>query len=177
MLESNQVPVEDQQQGTHKEYDLLCTVEVQKRSYVEITDGKQHEDTMVILKPRLETTQAGRFLMAYLPDTGTVCLKCHAEGLRADQTKCPECGSDQIKTEWTEVPGFIGSPVHSPSRLALLRKNNYCSQHHLFVMGTGAEQDLKAFDGKEVHVTILSALADNEMDNAKSVNKQVKHTY
>lgn len=177
MLEPNQTPVEDQVQGTGKEYNLLCTVEVQKRSYTDILSGKQHEDRMVILKPRLETTEASRFLMTYLPDTGTVCLKCDAEGLRADQNKCPECGSDQIKTEWTEVPSWIAHPVHSPSRLALLRKNNYCSQHHLFVMGTGAEQDLLPFDGREVHVTIISSLADAEMDNAKSVQKTVKHTY
>ena len=165
----------ESQLGTDREYDLLCKVEVQKRSYTEIADGKQHEATMVLLKPRLETTEASRFLMAYLPEVGTVCLKCDAEGLRADQIKCPECGSDAIKTEWTEVPAWIASPVHSPSRLALLRKNNYCSQHHLFVMGTGAENDLMDFDGKEVHVKIFSALADHEVDNAKSVEKTVKN--
>lgn len=161
--------------GTDLEYNLICKIQVQHRSYTEIADGKQHEATMVLLLPRLETTEVSRFLMTYLPDIGTVCLGCNADGLRADQLKCPECGSEAIKTEWTEVPGWIAHPAHTPSRLALLRKNNYCSQHHLFVMGTGAEQDLIEHDGKEVHVKIFSSLADHEVDQAKSVEKTVKN--
>lgn len=160
--------------GEDLEYNLICKVEVQHRSYTEISDGKQHEADMVLLKPRLETTEASRFLMTYLPEVGTVCLKCDADGLRADQLQCPECGSDQIKTEWTEVPAWIAHPAHTPARLALLRKNNYCSQHHLFVMGTGAERDLMEWNGKEVHVKIFSSLADHEVDRAKSVEKTAK---
>jgi hypothetical protein len=161
--------------GTNLEYNLICKVWVQNRSYTEISDGKQHEATMVMLLPRLETTEASRFLMTYLPEVGTICLGCNTDGLRADQLKCPECGSERIKTEWTEVPAWLASPVHSPSRLALLRKNNYCSQHHLFVMGTGAEQDLMEFDGKEIHVKIFSSYDDHEVDQAKSVEKTVKN--
>jgi RNA polymerase subunit RPABC4/transcription elongation factor Spt4 len=167
-------PQVDALPGTNLEYNLICKVMVQKRSYTEISDGKQHEATMVLLLPRLETTEVSRFLTTYLPEVGTMCLSCHTDGLRADQLKCPECGSEKIKTEWTEVPAWIAHPVHSPSRLALLRKNNYCSQHHLFVMGTGAEQDLMDFDGLEIHVKIFSSLADHEVDQAKSVDKTVK---
>jgi hypothetical protein len=163
--------------GTDREYELACTVEIIHSSYFEIADGKRHEAKTVILKPRLEPTDASRFLATYLPEVGTYCLKCHEADLRFDQIKCPGCGSDQIKTEWTEVVGWIGHPVHSPSRLALLRKNNYCSQHHLFVMGSGAESDLLDHDGKEIHVRIFKALDDHEADMAKSVNKTVDSKY
>lgn len=160
--------------GTDREYELVCKVKVIERYYYEISDNKRHKAKMVLLLPRLETSEAGMFLNAYLPEVGTYCLNCQATDLLMDHRKCPECGSENVKTEHTEVAAFIGYPVLGPSRLALLRKNNYCVQHHLFVMGTGAEQDLLDKDGKEVHVKIFNCLSDGEVDTAKSVEKQVK---
>lgn len=161
--------------GTDKEYDLICRVKVVRHSYRELDDGRTHETQMVLLLPRLETTEASRMLVTYLPDVGTYCLDCYEDGLNIEHIKCPACGSERVKTEWTELPAWIAHPVHSPSRLALLRKNNTCSQHHLFVMGTGAEKDLLEFDGKEVHVKIFSSLEDNIVDQAKSVEKTAKY--
>lgn len=163
--------------GTDREYELSCEIEVIENSFLEVADGQRHIAKMVILKPRLEPTDASRFLATYLPDVGTYCLDCQAQDLRTDFTKCPECGSEKIKTEWTEVVGWISHPVNSPSRLALLRKNNNCSQHHLFVMGTGAESDLLEHNGKEVNVRIFKSLDDHEADFAKSVDKEIVNKY
>lgn len=163
--------------GTDEEYNLICTVEVQRRSFYEIADKKFYDSNMVLLLPRLETTECSRFLTTYLPDVGTLCLDCKETDLRADQIKCPHCGSERVHTEHTEVVGWLADPVHGPSRLALLRKNNYCSQHHLFVMGSGAEQDLMDCHGKEVYVKIFSSLDDNLADTAKSVEKTVQNKY
>lgn len=163
--------------GTDEDYNLLCKVEVQERSFYEIADKAFHEANMVLLLPRIETTECSQFFAAYLPDVGSLCMDCHKTDLRADQIKCPHCGSERVHTEHTEVVGWIAHPVHGTSRLALLRKNNYCSQHHLFVMGTGAEQDLMGWHGKEVHVKIFSSLEDSRGDQAKSVEKSVKNRY
>ncbi len=164
-------------QGTEDEYELLCKVVVQPRSFYEIADKKFHEATMVLLLPRLETTECSRFLSTYLPEVGTICYDCKNTDLRADQIKCPHCASERVHTEHTEVVGWLAHPVHSTSRLALLRKNNYCSQHHLFVMGSGAEQDLLQFDGQEVPVKIFSSLEDHRADAAKSVEKTVQNKF
>lgn len=163
--------------GTDKEYNLICKVSVQKRSYYEIADRLNHETFVVLLLPRIETTEASRFFVTYLPDIGTICMACKKDDLRADHQRCPHCDSEAIKTEHTEVVGWLAHPVDSPSRLALLRKNNYCGQHHLFVMGTGAEKDLLEMDGKEIHVKIFSSLEDAEADNAKSVEKEVSNQF
>lgn len=160
--------------GERREYNLRCKVKKIHQSYKEITDGRRHETDSVILLPILESSETSRFLITYLPDVSTVCLSCGNENLRIYAEKCNKCGSDKIVTDHTEVPSWIGHPVHSPCRLAVLRKNNYCSQHHLFVMNTGVEQDLLNMDGKYVNLTVLSTAEDEICDTAKTVNRTVK---
>ena len=162
--------------GESREYTLECEVQKITETYKEISDGKQHETTSVILVPRVETTEASRFFTTYLPDTSTVCLDCGNEDLRVYQDQCPKCGGS-THTEYSEVPSWIAYPVDGPARLAVLRKNNYCPKHHLYVMSTGAEQDLLNMVGKKVQVKILPTLEDSICDVAKSVDRSVKTKY
>lgn len=167
-MRAHQVP------GEEKEYNIKCKVQVIRQNYEEIADGRTHEARSVILLPDLETSEASRMMMTYLPEISSICMACNNEDLRFDHTRCPKCDSDQIAREHTEVPAWIGGPVHSPSRLAVLRKNNYCNQHHLFVMSTGVENDLAELVGRTVYVTILPTSEDDICDTAKSISRTVK---
>lgn len=164
----------DLQPGENLNYELKCRVKVIKQSYTEIADGRLHETKSVILLPDIESTETSRFLATYLPDVSCFCLDCRSENVRIYHTECPECGSENLKREHTEVPSWIAGPVNEPCRLAVLRKNNYCKQHHMFVMSTGVEEILKNMDDRFVNVKILDILQDNVCDTASSVNRTAK---
>lgn len=154
------------------EYNLKCKIKVIRKSYKEEADhGQLHEANMVLLIPDFETSEASRCLYAYLPDIGTLCMSCGYERITPFSDKCPKCASKAIKTEHTEVPAWIAYPVDSPSRLALLRKNSICTQHHFMVMSTGVEDELLNLDGRQIHVRVLSLDQDVITDSARSVNR------
>jgi len=159
-----------QKEAHHQEFHLKCKVQVVNQNFTEVADGRQHETTSVLLLPDLEATETSRFLNAWLPDLGVICLNCQ-EDVVMGTVKCPKCGSNKIKTDWSECPSFIGHPVHGPCRMAVMRKNNYCKQHHLFVMSSGVESDLRNMDGKTIGVHIFPADQDNICDNAADINR------
>lgn len=160
--------------GTEREYNLKCTVKVIHQSYVEEADGKQHETRSVVLVPEIEATEAMMFLSAWLPDVSKICVKCSHDVIRMNENICPKCGSDQIHLGWSEIPAFVTAPVNSPARLALLRKNNYCEDHHLFVMSTGVEDELIHMEGKTVYVKTFEGTKDEICDAAPSITRSVK---
>lgn len=164
----------DLQPGENLNYQIKCKVKIITQSYMEIADGRMHEATSVLLLPDLESTEVSRFLATYLPDISCVCLDCNNDNIRIYNTECPKCESENLKREHTEVPAWIAGPVHEVCRLAVLRKNNYCEQHHMFVMSTGVEEILKNMDGRIVNVKILDILQDNACDNASSINRTAK---
>lgn len=158
-----------------KEYNLKCVIKIIRQSYKEVSDGRIHESSSVLLLPDMEATETSRFFSVYLPDIASVCLECGNEDLRIYNENCPKCDSSRIYTEHSEVPSWIGNPVHSPCRLAVLRKNNYCTQHHLFVMSTGVEDELRNMNGRSVLLTILPTSQDEVCDTAKSFNRTAKN--
>lgn len=160
--------------GEKRDYVLSCRVKIIEKSYIDEADGEQHQTKMALLIPNLESADAARCMVTYLPDIGTLCMDCGNERIEAFAQKCSKCGSEKIKTEHTELPAFISYPVAAPSRLALLRKNIDCSHHHFIVMSTGAEQDLLKCDGRRIQVRILSLDQEEITDDAKSVNRTVK---
>jgi RNA polymerase subunit RPABC4/transcription elongation factor Spt4 len=160
--------------GTEREYNLKCKVKVINQTYIEEADGKQHETKSVILIPDVENTEAMMFLSAWLPEVSRICLDCGFDMLRIQETKCTKCGSEKLHTGWSEVPAFITSPVNSPSRLAVLRKNNYCNEHHLFVMSSGVEDELILMDGRTVYVKTFEGTKDEICDMAPSLNRTAK---
>jgi hypothetical protein len=164
----------EQSPGENREYNLICDFEVINQSYHELADGRRHESETIVLIPNLESTETSRFLMTYLPDISTICLDCKNDELRIYSETCPKCGSKRIHTEHTEVPAWIGAPIHSPCRLAVLRKNSYCNSHHLYVMSTGVESEFKQMPKRKVNITILSSLEDNICDTAPSVARTAK---
>lgn len=161
-------------EGTGKEYNLKCKVKVVQHSFKEIDDGRVHETKSVFLVPDFEATESQMFLTAWLPDVSKVCMDCGCDYVRVEAEECPKCESKRVKLEWSECPSFISYPVNSPARLAVLRKNNLCSDHHLMVMSSGAEQDLIHMDGKEVRVKIFPASEDEMCDSASSINRTAK---
>lgn len=154
-----------------REYHLKCKVQKIRQNYVELSDKRLHEASAIVLIPDPLATETSMFLTEYLPDVSTVCLDCGTDDLRIYYTECPKCGGTKIKTEFAEVPAWIAAPVNSPCRLAVLRKNNYCTEHHLFVMSTGVEEDLKLMDGKTINLTILPLDQDAVTDAAKSIER------
>lgn len=160
--------------GEKREYRLKCKIQVINQNYKEISDGKQHETKAVLLLPDLEASETSRMLMTYLPEVSTICIDCGNDDLRIYHTECSKCKSTKVKTEFSEVPSWIGSPVDGPCRLAVLRKNNYCVQHHFFVMSTGVEEELINMDGRTVQLTVLPIKEDYVADSAKSINRSAK---
>lgn len=161
--------------GTEREYNLKCRVQVIRQSYVdsEVTDQLQ-ETRSVVLVPEIESTESMMFLSAWLPEVSKICLDCGNEDLRMSNDECNKCKSTKIHLGWSEVPAFITSPVNSPSRLAVLRKNNYCDQHHLFVMSSGVEDELLNMDGKTVYVKTFEGTKDEICDTAPSLNRTAR---
>lgn len=141
---------------TEKEYHLKCKVLVKDVSYLdEQSKGSELKtEQMIFLIPQ-ESTQRTMFLNAWLPDT---------------------------VEEHHEVVFEGGYPVEGIFKGAVQRRNERCSEHHIFVMSRGAEEDLKAMNGKFIQVKSLPAsnehlgdtmkdfdLADNKADSIVSV--------
>lgn len=164
----------DQDPGTEREYVLKCKIKGIKQSYYEAIDDKRRETASFVLVPDLEPTDAGMCMDTYLPDVGTICLDCN-EISDIKFHKCPECGSERLKNEWTEVPARLGGRVNSFSRLALQRKNSYCDKHHFFVMSSGVEDELKDLEGQEIEIRVMKAEDDYLCDHAPTVDKEVRH--
>lgn len=176
-IDSSEKPLDlkaEEFQGTEREYDIKCEVRVFRHSYKEIADSRQHETKSVALIPDIETTEAMMFLNAWLPSTFKVCLDCESSNLKANDVKCPKCGSKNIKMEWTECAAFISYPVGSPCRCAVLRKNDYVDKHHLFVMSSGVEDELLNLNGRYVYVKIFEGTKDYMADSAPTINRTVK---
>lgn len=171
-------PMPDKQTDDYREYNLICKVKVIEQSYYEVVDDRQHETKSVLLLPSMEATETWRFLTEYLQERATYCHDCAknntlTDNLPMDTRKCPVCASENIITERTELPAWIPHPVNSPCRIALLRENNYCPQHHIFVMSTGVEDKLINLDGKKINMTVLKPTDDAVCDNAPSVERSV----
>lgn len=164
----------EEQGGTEDTYEFNCEVKVIRQTYREIDDGKTHETKSVILIPNIEDTSAMMFLNAWLPDVFKVCTKCGNDYIKSNEYECNKCGSDQIKMEWTECPTFLGYPVAGPCRMAVVRKNNYCEKHHLFVMSTGPEEELLQMDGKKINVKVFPGTMDHIADKAGTINRTAK---
>jgi hypothetical protein len=69
---------------------------------------------------------------------------------------------------FNEVVGRIEHPIHGLARLAVMRGNERCEKHHLFMMSYGLsllmiEQNL---DGQEIEIEILPENADELADLA-----------
>lgn len=175
MIEEKPVELKAEElMGTEREYNLKCRVKIINQSYTEEADGKQHETRSVVLVPDVETTESMMFLSAWLPEVSKICLDCGNEDIRMSYTKCPKCESEKIHLGWSEVPSFITSPVNSPCRLAVLRKNQYCTDHHLFVMSSGVEDELLNMDGKTVLVRTFEGTKDEICDAAPSITRTAK---
>lgn len=159
---------------TNQEYHLKCKVKVINQSYVEVSDGRRHETKSVCLIPDLEASETWRFLTAWLPEASVVCLDCRAGDIDFNADKCPYCDSLRIYREHSEAPSFVAYPVNSPCRMAVMRKNKYCAEHHLFVMSSGVEADLRNMDGKTINVVVLPASQDEVCDSAPSVTREAK---
>ncbi len=130
---------------TEREYYLKCRVEVREIGFLDHQSNKTEQvtDKFVFLIPT-ESSQRDMFFSAWLPDM----TEAHHE-----------------------VAAMIHAPINSPSRLAVMRRNANCKEHHLFVMSLGAEQDLKAMiessSNNEVTVTIFSEHNDEQADRAR----------
>lgn len=134
---------------TEREYHLNCKVVVKEISYEDEQSKGSSLNTakMVFLIPS-EGSQRDLFFAAWLPEA---------------------------ETERNEIGLIIGNPVNGPCRASVMRKNKNLSEHHIFVMSFGAEQDLVQFaDSKKwfnirdrkISVTVLPENADVLLDQA-----------
>ena len=177
MLNNQNLPLDMHQEkldGTEREYNIKCKIKVIKHFFFEEADGKYHETTSVFLIPDFEAGETAMFLNAWLPDSSTVCLDCSNSNLMFEMKTCPKCQSKRIHTPHSEVATFLPYPVNSPCRMAVMRKNNRCNQHHLFVMSSGVEDDLRRMDGKSIYVKCFPGTEDVVADSAKDISRSRK---
>lgn len=104
---------------------------------------------MVFLIPT-ESSQRDFFFAKYLPD---------------------------VRGEAVELPALIPYPVSGFARVALMRRDERCNEHYLFVMSRGAEEDLKECNGRELEVKILDEKEDIVLDMMKDFHIADKKKY
>lgn len=160
--------------GSERQYELKCLVKVVDVSFIEVADGKQHETKSVLLIPDKDATETWMFFTAWLPEVSKVCLDCGVDNVKIGTTHCHNCQSTNLLLEWNECPTYISSPVESPARCAVLRKNSVCNHNHLFVMSAGVEDELRQLDGKTVYVRVFPGSEDHICDQASDINRTVK---
>lgn len=134
-----------------KEYSFQATVHVQKESFFDGPLQKWVEHFFVALVPD-EGTQRDLFFNAWLPE------------INRDHELVKE-GKAQAHYELGCV---LGSPVNSPARCSILRRDKrFSKDHYLYVMSLGPLQDLEHCDGKKILVTVLPASQENVDEQAK----------
>ena len=168
--------ISEETNGTEDTYHLN-NVEVIELNHInyEIADGKSHETKSIILVPNPEYTETQRFFNAWLPSYYRMCLKCNEMGIRSHQRECPNCGSDEIHEDRTEMAGkFTGPTIYDTTLLGCQRRNDLVPQHHLWVMSTGVEVDLRPYVGKKLNIKILPGTEIHKADGAKSIQRTAK---
>ena len=153
------------------DYNLKCRVKKIKQTFTDIVDKAQHETDSILLIPDKDNTASWIFWRDWLPEGSKICKDCGNEDVRIEDNECSKCKGANLVLDYAELPAFIPHPVYSNCRLGILRKNNMCDEHHLFVMSSGAEKDLSAMDGKNVMVSIFHPDNDEMCDTAKDINR------
>lgn len=119
---------------TLRNYKFNARVEVKKIHVVDVVPGsgvKEFDREVCVLVP-CESDQRTSFLNAWLPETSG---------------------------EYFEIAMILGSPISSPCRGAIRRANEVCSDHHIYVMSKGVEEELIRYgmDNKRLVVEVLPA--------------------
>lgn len=126
---------------TERKYILKCRPQV-KKLWVEDA-GRKYQSTIMILVPE-HNDQCSQFFSAWLPDE---------------------------VSEHYEMGSYIHSPVMSPARLSIHRRNENCSEHHLTVMSKGVADEIEKYMmNKVLTVEILPASMELESLNSKESN-------
>ena len=122
-------------------YIIRAKVKVQKMSFLDRQSRGQawnESADVVLLVPEINT-EASTFLTERLPE---------------------------LDEEYTEVSMLMGGPIFGYLRGALRRGSRLCDRPHIFVMSKRAENTLKAMNGREFEVTILSQEEESEYDES-----------
>lgn len=122
---------------TQREYNIVCSVFIKT---IQTTDlGRTFPRTVAYLVPDVNHTEVIRFLNAWLPE--------NAE-------------------ERFEIGTNLATPVNSPCRVAIMRGNEKCPHHHLFVMTKAVEEDLIRYQmhGKKIKVHVLPEGVQDDID-------------
>lgn len=104
----------------NKEYPLNCEIYTKIKYYEdEDINGKKFKasTTMFYFVPRESTTKV-LFLDAWLPS---------------------------VESETYEVVGIVHSPINKPARFGVKMGNHDCNEHHLYVMTSEIEDEIKKF--------------------------------
>lgn len=134
-----------------KEYSFEAKVHVRKESFFDGPLQKMVEHFFVALVP-CEGTSREMFFNAWLPE-----ISRDHELVKEGKTK----GHYELGT-------ILGSPVNSPARCAIMRRDKrFPDDHYLYVMSLGPLQDLEHCDGKKILVTVLPASQENVDEHAK----------
>lgn len=127
-------------QPTERRYTFTCRVVAKDVTY-EDEQSKGREtvtEKLVFLLPD-QSTQRDLFYNAWLPET-------------ADEP--------------VEIVCETGHPVYGMFRSALWRRSQFVGDIHLFVMSKGAEETLKALDGRRIEITVYGEHEDQMIDGA-----------
>lgn len=125
-------------------FQLKCKVVVKEISVVD--DDRKFTRRVVLLVPE-DNDQRSMFLATWLPDTAE---------------------------QHYELVGFVKSPIDSPARLSVHRRNQRHDNHHLFMMSKGVEEIIleNRLEGKFLDVTILPASMDEAADDMKDTGNE-----
>lgn len=126
---------------TERDYHITCKVIVKEVGYEDVQSKEivTRTEQMVYLVPE-HNTQMELFFKAWLPED----LDVH-----------------------NEVVLESGYPIYGYFRGAVQRRNAQCTDHHIFVMSRGAEEDLKMMHDKRVTLRVLPASDDGRADSMK----------
>lgn len=140
---------------TEREYELMCRI-VKKTIQYEDDQSRgslgNTEAQVAILVPE-GSSECDRFLAAWLPEPKIVLSEGRILG-----------------DDFYECVAMVGSPIHSPVRLALHRASKLHPEPYLFVMSEGVGQDLlkiptRLFRKPRIQVKILGEDADTVADS------------
>lgn len=133
--------IDPQDKAERETYTLKCKVVVKEIPYVDeqSKENVQRTDQMVFLVPE-QSTQMELFFFAWLPED-------------------PDTHH--------EIAMKAGHPVYGYFKGAVMRRNDRCNQHHIFVMSRGAEEDLKMIKDKFLVVEVLPKDQEYQADYMK----------
>jgi len=135
---------------TNQHYRLKCKVVVGRKGHRTRITGELVDEPYILLLPDKDAMETWKFWAAWLPD--------------------------EVDKKF-EIVAIVGSPIYSPCRMAVYRKDKRCpEQHYLFVMHLVVEDEILAErrrlnlsekDSQTIEIDVLPEDQDEQADASR----------